>query len=110
MLESLGFRVIEAADGLEALAKAHMHTVDLVLMDCQMPNLDGYAAARQWRERERRLGLPRTPIVALTANAFEDDIRKSREAGMDAHLSKPYTRSQLREQMRQWLYRDETLS
>jgi signal transduction histidine kinase/ActR/RegA family two-component response regulator len=107
MLESLGLTVIEAADGQEALAKARMHAVDLVLMDCQMPNLDGYAAARRWRERERRLGHPRTPILALTANAFEEDVQKSRDAGMDGHLSKPYTRKELRAHVQQWLAHDE---
>jgi signal transduction histidine kinase len=102
-LESLGMNVIEAADGLEALAKAQVHTVDVVFMDCQMPNLDGYAAARRWREREARLGLHRTPIIALTANAFEEDIQRTRDAGMDAHLSKPYTRAQIKEHLHAWL-------
>ncbi|HEV7913678.1 MAG TPA: ATP-binding protein [Albitalea sp.] len=108
MLESLGLTVVEAADGLEALAQARMHSVDLVLMDCQMPNLDGYGTTRRWREREQRLGLPRTPIVALTANAFEEDIASSLKAGMDAHLTKPYTRNALRDEVRQWLWRDES--
>jgi signal transduction histidine kinase len=104
MLESLGLTIVEAGDGLEALAQARMHAIDLVLMDCQMPNLDGYATARRWRERESRLGLPRTPIIALTANAFEEDIAESRKAGMDGHLTKPYTRSQLRDQVQHWLW------
>jgi len=99
MLESLGMNVIEAADGLEALAKANVHSVDIVFMDCQMPNLDGYAATRRWREREVRLGLSRTPIIALTANAFEEDIQRTRDAGMDGHLSKPYTRDQMKQQL-----------
>ena len=107
MLESLGLTVVEAADGLEALAQARMHAVDLVFMDCQMPNLDGYGTTRRWREREQRLGLPRTPIVAMTANAFEEDVARSRKAGMDGHLAKPYTRNQLREQVQQWLWRHE---
>ena len=99
MLESLGMNVIEAADGLEALAKANVHGVDIVFMDCQMPNLDGYAATRRWRERETRLGLSRTPIIALTANAFEEDIQRTRDAGMDGHLTKPYTREQMKQQL-----------
>ena len=73
MLKSLGIDVLEAEDGAQALTElAHQH-VDLVLMDIQMPVLDGYAATRQIRERETRLGLPRVPIVALTANAFDED-------------------------------------
>jgi signal transduction histidine kinase/ActR/RegA family two-component response regulator len=107
MLESLGLTVVEAADGLEALAQARMHVVDLVFMDCQMPNLDGYAATKRWREREQRLGMPRIPIVALTANAFEDDVMRCHAAGMDGHLAKPYTLDQLRTEVLQWLWREE---
>ena len=107
MLESLGLTVVEAADGIEALAQARMHAFDLVFMDCQMPNLDGYAATLRWREREERLGLGRTPIVAMTANAFEEDIARTRDVGMDAHMTKPYTRQQLRELVRQWLHYNE---
>ena len=103
LLESLGMNVLEAADGLEALAKARVHAVDIVFMDCHMPNLDGYSATKRWREREARLGLRRTPIVALTANAFDEDVARSREAGMDSHLSKPYTRDQMKAQIQAWL-------
>ncbi|MDQ2780333.1 MAG: response regulator, partial [Pseudomonadota bacterium] len=77
--------------------------VDLVLMDIQMPVLDGYGAARQLREREVRLRLPRVPIVALTANAFDEDASQSMAAGMDAHLAKPYSRLQLNELLQRWL-------
>ena len=95
-LLSLGVDVLEASDGAEALALLQERSVDLVLMDCQMPVMDGYAATRAIREREARLGRRRLPIVALTADAFDDDAIRSREAGMDAHLGKPYTRGQLR--------------
>jgi CheY-like chemotaxis protein len=77
--------------------------VDLVLMDIQMPVLDGYEATRKLRERETRLRLPRVPIVALTANAFDEDAVQSLAAGMDAHLAKPYSRTQLRELLHRWL-------
>ena len=102
-LEALGMSVIEATDGAQALQTMQGRHVDLVLMDCHMPNLDGYAATRLWRQRENRLGLARTPIIALTANAFDDDIRHTREAGMDAHLAKPYTRKQIKEKVESWL-------
>jgi two-component system, sensor histidine kinase len=68
-----------------------------------MPVLDGYATTQQVREREARLRLPRVPIIALTANAFDEDANQSLAVGMDAHLAKPYTRAQLRELLQQWL-------
>ena len=103
VLQSLGLDVIEAGDGRQALKQLDLYSVDVVLMDCQMPVMDGYAATQEIRKREARLGLPRVPVLALTADAFEEDAVRSREAGMDAHLAKPYTRDQLRELLRTWL-------
>ncbi len=103
MLKSYGVDVLKADDGAQALAMLEHQHVDLVLMDIQMPVLDGYAATRQVRERESRLRLPRVPIVALTANAFDEDAAQSMAAGMDAHLAKPYSRAQLRDLLQRWL-------
>ncbi len=103
VLLSLGLSVLEASDGVQALEMLELQPVDLVLMDCQMPVMDGYAATEEIRKREARLGLPRLPVLALTANAFEEDAARSREAGMDAHLAKPYTRDQLQELLKSWL-------
>ena len=103
MLESLGLDIIEAQDGVEALDVLSRRSVDLVLMDCQMPVMDGYTATVHIRDRERRQRLPRTPIVALTADAYEEDAAHALEVGMDAHLTKPYTRDQLREVISAWL-------
>jgi len=103
MLKSFGLDVVEAEHGAQALEHLDRQRFDLVLMDIQMPVLDGYAATQQVREREARLRLPRVPIVALTANAFDEDAAQSLAAGMDAHLAKPYTRAQLRELLLQWL-------
>jgi signal transduction histidine kinase/CheY-like chemotaxis protein len=103
VLQSLGLHVVEASDGMQALEQLLQHPIDLVLMDCQMPVMDGYAATEEIRRREAHHGLPRLPILALTANAFEEDAQLSRKAGMDAHLAKPYTREQLRELLREWL-------
>ena len=103
VLQSLGLDVIEASDGRQALQQLELHRVDVVLMDCQMPVMDGYAATQEIRKRESRLGLPRLPVLALTADAFEEDAVRSREAGMDAHLAKPYTRGQLQELLKTWL-------
>jgi CheY-like chemotaxis protein len=103
MLRGFGLEVVEAEDGAQALDVLVERPVDLVLMDIQMPVLDGYAATRQVREREARLRLPRVPIVALTANAFDEDAAQSMAAGMDAHLAKPYSRLQLRDLLQRWL-------
>ena len=103
VLDSLGLEVIEAENGLAALEAIAKHRVDLVLMDCQMPVMDGYHAARRIRDRERKLGIRRVPILALTADAFDEDAARSLDAGMDAHLAKPYTREQLKGLMASWL-------
>ncbi len=103
MLLSMGLAVVEACDGRNALDQLAGHSVDLVLMDCQMPVMDGYTAARAIREREQRLGQQRIPILALTANAFDEDVARARNAGMDAHVAKPYTRAQLLRTLDDWL-------
>jgi signal transduction histidine kinase/CheY-like chemotaxis protein len=103
MLNSLGVKTIEAENGAEALEKLEHHPVDVVLMDCHMPVMDGYAAAMRIRQRESSLGLKRVPIVALTADAFEDDAAHALASGMDAHLAKPYTRGQLKQMLALWL-------
>jgi len=103
MLQSFGLDIIEAEDGLEALDVMSRRAVDLVLMDCQMPVMDGYTATLHIRDRERRQRLPRMPIIALTADAYEEDAQRAIEVGMDAHLTKPYTRDQLREIISTWL-------
>ncbi|WP_291990469.1 response regulator [Candidatus Accumulibacter sp. ACC007] len=96
MLSSLGFTVVEATQGEEALATLASDSFALVLMDCQMPVLDGFEATRRIRQREAALGLPRIPVIAVTANAFEGDAKACYAAGMDGYLAKPFTLSQLR--------------
>ncbi len=103
MLISLGLEVIEASDGAEALQALSQHPIDLVLMDCNMPVMDGYAATQEVRRIERQQGRSRVPVLALTADAFDDDIARARQAGMDGHLAKPYTRDQLQELVSAWL-------
>ena len=73
---------------------ARAHAFDLILMDMQMPVMDGLTAIRLIRERERALGRPRTPILALTANAMPEHAKASAEAGADGHLSKPIAAAQ----------------
>jgi signal transduction histidine kinase len=103
MLQQMGLTVLHADNGAEAMALLERRPVDLILMDCQMPVLDGYAATRRIREREERLGLPRVPILALTADAFAEDAQRAVAAGMDGYLTKPYTHAQLRELLEAWV-------
>lgn len=104
VLSALGLRVTEATNGEEALAKLDEAAFDLVLMDCQMPILDGYAAAERIRhlESERDDG-QRIPIVALTAHAFEDDRNRCLASGMDGYLTKPVRLDSLGRQLSRWL-------
>ena len=75
---------------------------DIVLLDCQMPEMDGFEACRRVRAHEREQGLPRLPIVALTANVFQRDRERCLEAGMDAFLGKPFTDQELHQVLAQY--------
>ncbi|MEM7689867.1 MAG: ATP-binding protein [Pseudomonadota bacterium] len=106
MLEKCGQSVAIAHDGNEAIAMV-MDSVlrerpyDLVLMDVQMPDCDGYEATRAMREAG--INADSLPIIALTANAFPEDVAAAREAGMQAHLAKPLVFAQLAEALQRWL-------
>jgi signal transduction histidine kinase/CheY-like chemotaxis protein/HPt (histidine-containing phosphotransfer) domain-containing protein len=101
MLEKLGFRVDVAANGRQALEALDAMRYDLVLMDCQMPEMDGFEATRALRIKEG--GSRRTPIVAMTANAMEGDRERCLEAGLDGYLSKPVRAADLTAAVGQWL-------
>ena len=103
MLDSDGYRVTVANNGLEALDAFLGASFDLVLMDCQMPEMDGFEASRKIREREKESNATRVPIIALTANAMQQDRDECLNAGMDDHLSKPYSREELRNILKAWL-------
>jgi len=94
LLEKRGHRVTVAANGLEALEWQHKIPFDAVLMDVQMPEMDGHEATRQWRRAEAGLGR-HVPIIAMTANAMQGDRERCLEAGMDAFLSKPMNAQEL---------------
>ncbi|MET0268500.1 MAG: ATP-binding protein [Duganella sp.] len=91
LLRKLGWSVDEVHDGQQALDALAQQRYDLVLMDCMMPVMDGYEACRLLRQREAALGLPRTPVIALTANAIEGDRARCMAAGADDYLTKPFT-------------------
>ena len=93
LLELMGYQVDVVDDGRQAVDAWRKGHYDLILMDCQMPELDGYAATRKIRQRES--GERRTPIVALTANAMPGAEAECKAAGMDAYLSKPFDRDLL---------------
>ncbi|MCS7225743.1 MAG: response regulator [Gloeomargarita sp. SKYB31] len=102
-LESLGYKADVAANGQEALEMALRFPYDLVLMDCQMPVLDGFAATRRLHELHQEGRLPQRPIVvALTANAMKEDREKCLAAGMDDYLSKPVNKEDLRQVLQRW--------
>ena len=103
MLERMGLSVDLADDGHLALERMQHTDYAVVLMDCQMPVLDGWQATREWREREQRIGGRRVPIVALTANAVPGDRERCLAAGMDDYLAKPFEMNDLAALMRRHL-------
>jgi CheY-like chemotaxis protein len=94
LLEKRGHSVLLAENGIAALALLDQQTVDLILMDLQMPKMDGVEATTAIRQRERGLGT-HTPIIAMTAYAMASDRDRCLEAGMDAYLSKPVRAEEL---------------
>ncbi|WP_447977085.1 response regulator [Candidatus Nitrospira bockiana] len=104
MLETLGCRVDVATTGREVVAALERQTYDLVLMDCQMPEMDGFEATRRIRQREAAATMgARLPIVALTAHAVAGDRERCLAAGMDDYLSKPFTQGELRAILSRWV-------
>ena len=105
LLETGGYTVLEAATGAEAVEQVRQHPeLDLILMDIMMPVMDGYEAAR----RIRKLADPfhaNKPIIAMTANAFEEDVKAALAAGMNEHLSKPLDEKTLLDMI--WKYMSE---
>ena len=103
LLQVLGAECDTAGNGEVALEKIEANAYDLVLMDCQMPVLDGYSATRRWREIEQiRKSGHRLPIIAMTANAMAGDRQKCLDAGMDDYLPKPVTKGELERCIERW--------
>lgn len=110
VLEQLGCRVVTAPNGAVAEHLLARERFDLVLMDCEMPELDGFEVTRRFRQRELgaappegRAGVARTPVIALTAHAADEGRQKCLAAGMDDLLTKPYKKAQLCETLRRWI-------
>ena len=103
MLKTAGCRILQAQNGQEAVELSAAEPYDVILMDVQMPQMDGIAATKAIRAREQALGTVRKPILALTANALADDKANCLAAGMDDYLTKPFMRRQILELMGRWL-------
>ena len=84
MLEQFGFEIFMAVNGQDAVDKAAKTSYDLILMDVQMPVMNGYEASEEIRKTGSRV-----PIIAMTANAMPEDIKRAKEAGMNDHIAKP---------------------
>jgi CheY-like chemotaxis protein len=111
MLQQLGANVELVEDGALALqrvidvlaAKDKDTAIDAILMDCEMPNMDGYRATREIRQHERALGSQPIPIIALTAHALQEYQQRSRDAGMDGHLNKPISLAALSDMLGRYI-------
>ncbi|MBN2717259.1 MAG: response regulator [Deltaproteobacteria bacterium] len=109
LLKKLGYRADAVSDGEEAIKALESRYYDLVLMDVQMPRLDGYGATRRIRDASRTSVFdPNIPIVAMTAHAMEGDRQKCLEHGMDDYVSKPIDPARLEEVVTRWLYRSQS--
>ena len=100
-LENLGCVVDEAVDGKDCLTKYQQNQYDLILMDLQMPEVDGFQASQQIRQLEQSSGLKRVVIVALTASVAGEVWEKCQSVGMDGYVGKPFQAEELMEQLKQ---------
>lgn len=99
LLTELGYENDTARNGIEALAKFAEQTYDLVLLDIQMPGIDGMETARRMRDFEKKQNRPATPIIGITGRATSDDRLLCLKAGMNDYLSKPFRISELEEKI-----------
>jgi len=104
MLDEVDFLVEVVGNGREALAALVGAQFDVVLMDCQMPEMDGFEAVRRLRLHEREHDIARTPVIALTANAISGDRELCLAAGMDDYVSKPFKREALLTALGRWTH------
>ena len=102
-LKKRGFAVTTANDGEEGLQKARTESFDLILMDMEMPEMDGLEASRTIRANESAQGARRIPIIAMTANAMSEDKARCLASGMDDYLAKPVAMDALKQVIARWL-------
>ncbi len=110
MLRKMGYRADAAADGREALKALETLPYDLVLMDCQMPEMDGFEAAAAIRDPDSAVRDRDLPVIALAAYAMKGDRERRLAAGMNDYLAKPITLPALAEMMARWLHIESSLS
>lgn len=103
LAEDLGHKVTVVADGAAALDRLAADPFDLLLIDMQMPVMDGLAATRELRRREAAAGAPRRPVIMLTANTMPEDVAAALAAGVDRHVAKPVTGQHLNQAIVQTL-------
>jgi len=102
ILKVQGYESLFAEDGVQALEMMEQNKVDLILMDCHMPKMDGWEATRQLRRREKGEGIQGVPIIAITADAMPSDREKCLQSGMNDYLSKPFDKGRLIEKIEKW--------
>ena len=100
LLGAAGYRLVEAIDGAEGVAKAEQHRPDLILMDIQMPVIDGYEATRRIKANP---DLRAIPIIAVTSYALSGDEEKTRAAGCDGYIAKPFSPRQMLAKVREMI-------
>jgi signal transduction histidine kinase/ActR/RegA family two-component response regulator len=106
MLERLGCAVTVVDGGYEALRALDGDHYDLVMLDCEMPDLDGYETVRRIREQQSARGDKRIPVIAVTAHALDETRQRCLQAGMDDYLAKPFRQNDLQQIFRRWLARE----
>src|SRR5262249_39250773 len=104
ILQKRGHTVTLARSGVEALTAMESQSFDLVLMDVQMPEMDGFEATAAIRDRELKQALRRTPVIAMTAHAMKGDKQRCLDAGMDGYVSKPINVTELFEEINNVLF------
>lgn len=102
-MEALGCEAVFASNGVEAVSLYKSEQVDIIFMDCQMPEMDGFEATLQIRAYELEKGLPKTPVIALTADIMSDNHERCIAVGMDHFLTKPIKRADLEAAISQWV-------